>query len=65
VEQNRRRVPRFRCFASAELVDEGARAKNRARVIELSLYGCCLETANPWPVGNRDFGEDLHRHGIF
>jgi PilZ domain len=51
MEQNRRRVPRFRFFASAELLDEASGAKNRARLTELSLYGCYIETANPSPVG--------------
>jgi hypothetical protein len=51
VEQNRRRVPRFPFSAFAELVEEASGAKSRARVTELSLCGCYIETVNPSPEG--------------
>jgi len=51
VEQNRRRVPRFPFVASVELIEERTSAKMNARVTELSLYGCYLDTVNPLPAG--------------
>jgi hypothetical protein len=47
----RRRVPRFPFVASAEVVDSNSKAKFTARVSELSLYGCYVDTINPLPKG--------------
>jgi hypothetical protein len=47
----RRRVPRFPFVASAEVVDSNSKAKLNARVSELSLYGCYVDTINPLPKG--------------
>jgi hypothetical protein len=51
VEQNRRRVPRFPFEAAAELTEEKSGSKISARVTELSLYGCYLDTVNPLQPG--------------
>ncbi len=49
----RRRTPRFPFTASVEVLEKGAApaATTSARVTELSLYGCYVETANPLPKG--------------
>jgi hypothetical protein len=47
----RRRVPRFPFVASAEIVDSNSKARMNARVSELSLYGCYVDTINPLPKG--------------
>ena len=47
----RRRVPRFPFVASAEVVDTNSKARMNARVSELSLYGCYVDTINPLPKG--------------
>lgn len=47
----RRRVPRFPFVASAEVVDSNSKAKLVARVSELSMYGCYVDTINPLPKG--------------
>ena len=47
----RRRVPRFPFVASAEVVDPKSKSKLNARVSELSLYGCYVDTINPLPKG--------------
>jgi hypothetical protein len=48
---DRRRAPRFPFVASAEVVDTKSKAKLNARVSELSLYGCYVDTINPLPKG--------------
>jgi hypothetical protein len=47
----RRRVPRFPFVANAEIVDNNSKARMNARVSELSLYGCYVNTINPLPKG--------------
>jgi hypothetical protein len=47
----RRRVPRFPFVASAEVVENNSDARMNARVSELSLYGCYVDTINPLPKG--------------
>jgi len=47
----RRRVPRFPFVASAEVVENNSTARMNARVSELSLYGCYVDTINPLPKG--------------
>jgi len=47
----RRRVPRFPFVANAEIVDNNSKARMNARVSELSLYGCYVDTINPLPKG--------------
>jgi hypothetical protein len=51
----RRRVPRFPFVANAEVVDTNSRARMNARVSELSLYGCYVDTINPLPKGANVF----------
>ena len=49
MDQNRRRVPRFPFAASVELLEQKSGSKTKARVTELSLYGCYVETTDPLP----------------
>jgi PilZ domain len=49
MEQERRRALRFPFDASAEFVAENSEAKVTARVSEISLSGCYLQTAQPLP----------------
>ncbi|MGB7846415.1 MAG: PilZ domain-containing protein [Candidatus Acidiferrum sp.] len=51
----RRRAPRYRFVASAEVVEKMSGAKMNVRVTELSLYGCYLDMPNPLPSGARIF----------
>jgi len=47
MEQERRRVPRFRLIAPAELIDETSGTRITAYVTDLSLYGCTLGVTDP------------------
>jgi len=47
----RRRAPRYRFAATAEILDEKANARTSSRVSDLSLHGCYLELADPFPQG--------------
>jgi hypothetical protein len=51
VEDERRRTPRYPFAASVEVLETGAPDATTARVTELSLYGCYVETANPLAKG--------------
>lgn len=47
----RRRAPRYPFIASAEIIDEKENARAASRVTDLSLHGCYVEMANPFPQG--------------
>jgi hypothetical protein len=49
--EERRRTLRFRFEASAEVSQENSEARLPARVTEISLNGCFLQMANPFPEG--------------
>lgn len=49
----RREVPRYTFIASAEQTDLDSGTRISARVSELSLRGCYLDTLNPFPEGTR------------
>jgi hypothetical protein len=51
VRMERRRTPRYRFAATAEITDERANARSSSRVSDLSLHGCYLELADPFPQG--------------
>jgi hypothetical protein len=51
VDQEKRRVPRYVFFATAELLEEKSDVRIPSRVSELSLYGCYLDMMNPFPAG--------------
>lgn len=47
-----RRTPRYAFIAVAELVDMKSGGRLSARVAELSLYGCYVDTLNTLAVGD-------------
>jgi hypothetical protein len=47
--EDRRRTLRFPFDASAEVSEENAKARLTAHVSEISLNGCFLQMANPFP----------------
>lgn len=47
----RRRAPRCPLIASAEVIELQTETHLRARISDLSLVGCYLDTTNPLPVG--------------
>jgi hypothetical protein len=51
MENERRRVSRFRLVAPAELSDEISGTRMTAYVTDLSLYGCTLGVARPPHTG--------------
>jgi PilZ domain len=51
VQQERRRTPRYLFVATAEITDERANSRSSSRVSDLSLHGCYLELADPFPQG--------------
>ncbi len=51
MEQNRRRSPRYPFAGSIEMREGTSEDKRMARVKELSLRGCYVETNSPYPLG--------------
>ncbi|SRR5258708_5187100 len=51
MDQNRRRTPRYPFVASIEMREGTSEDKRTARVKELSLNGCYVDTENPYPMG--------------
>ncbi len=51
MEQNRRRTPRYPFTASIEMREGTSEDKRTARVKELSLNGCYVDTKNPYTLG--------------
>lgn len=61
---NRRRTPRYPFVAVAELVEKGTQVGLSARVTELSLYGCYVETTDPLAQGT-ELKIKLYANGKF
>jgi hypothetical protein len=51
MEQERRRTPRYPFTGSVEMRQAASEDKITAKVRELSLNGCYVETVSPYPVG--------------
>jgi hypothetical protein len=51
MKTERRRSPRYPFNAMAEIVDERENARTSSRLSDLSLHGCYVELANPFPEG--------------
>jgi hypothetical protein len=51
MEQERRRTPRYPFTGSVEMRQGTSEDKITAKVRELSLSGCYVETVSPYPVG--------------
>ena len=47
----RRRAPRCALIASVEVIELRHESHLRARISDLSLIGCYLDTINPFPAG--------------
>ncbi len=54
-EEDRRRTPRYPFVATAEIVESLSGTPMRARVTDLSLYGCYVDISNPLPSGTQVF----------
>jgi hypothetical protein len=51
MEQDRRRNPRYSFAGSIEMREGTSEDKRTARVKELSLNGCYVDTESPYPMG--------------
>jgi len=51
LEQDRRRNPRYSFAGSIEMREGASADKRTARVRELSLNGCYVDTESPYPMG--------------
>ncbi len=51
MEQDRRRGPRYPFVGSIEMREGTSEDKRTARVKELSLNGCYVDTENSYPIG--------------
>jgi len=51
MEQDRRRNPRYPFVGSIEMREGTSEDKRTARVKELSLNGCYVDTQSPYPLG--------------
>jgi hypothetical protein len=51
MEQDRRRSPRYPFAGSIEMREGTSEDKRTARVKELSLNGCYVDTENAYPIG--------------
>src|SRR5437879_3654672 len=51
LEQDRRRSPRYPFVGSIEMREGASADKRTARVKELSLNGCYVDTESPYPMG--------------
>jgi PilZ domain-containing protein len=51
MEQDRRRNPRYPFVGSIEMCEGTSEDKRTARVKELSLNGCYVDTESPYPMG--------------
>jgi len=47
----RRKSPRYPFAATAEIIDEKENARSSSQVSDLSMQGCYVEMANPFPQG--------------
>jgi len=53
----RRSSPRYPFAATAEIFDEKENARTSSQVSDLSVQGCYVEVANPFPQGTNVFVE--------
>jgi hypothetical protein len=51
MSDERRRWPRIPFAASAEIIDEAENTRSTSQVCDLSLHGCFVQVANPFPEG--------------
>lgn len=48
---DKRRSPRYKCEASAEIREKGKDSRTWAACKDISMHGCYVETATAYPVG--------------
>ena len=51
MSEERRRSPRIAFSGSAEIIDEEENTRSSSQVCDLSLHGCFVQLANPFPEG--------------
>ena|SRR5215469_8521587 len=61
----RRRAPRCPLIASAEVVEVQTNSRLKARISDLSLVGCYLDTTNSLPAGTEVIVHIAHNEAIF
>lgn len=61
----RRTVSRFPLIADAEVTELDTGARMRARISELSLKGCYIDTMNPHPIGTLILLRLVRDKGVF
>ena len=61
----RRRAPRCRLIASAEVVEVQTNTRLRARISDVSLVGCYLDTTYSLPAGTEAMVHIAHNEEIF
>jgi hypothetical protein len=53
VPEERHRAQRYAFSATVELTHVTTGAEVRERTADLSVFGCLVKTAKPWPVGTK------------
>src|SRR5215470_6485703 len=61
----RRRAPRYPLIASAEVIEVQTKTRLRARISDLSIVGCYLDTTNSLPAGTEVMVHIAHNEEIF
>ena len=61
----KRRAPRYSLIASVEVVELQNETHLRARISDLSLVGCYLDTTNSLPVGTEVRVQIVHNEASF
>jgi hypothetical protein len=65
VQTERHRAQRYFFVAMIELTDLQSDSQMKEQTSDLSLFGCHVNTANPWPAGTRVRIRITHRGAIF
>jgi hypothetical protein len=61
VQTERHRARRYPFRSNIELTDVQSELQLRQRTSDLSLFGCFVETPNPWPTGTKVSIKIVHR----
>lgn len=64
-EQDRRRTPRYSFIARAEVVADTSDLRVATNVSELSLHGCYLDMADPFPLSTQITIKISAAHEVF
>lgn len=63
--REKRRVPRYAFIASAKEVDIATKTELPGRVSEISVYGCFIDTLNPFPEKTQISVTIEHKEQVF